>query len=260
MKTIILSGGFGTRLKEETEFKPKPMVFVGDKPILWHIMKIYSHHGFNDFIVALGYKGETIKDYFINHKHLAHDFTINIKSGQTTFHRKRSKSTDNFRITFVDTGLETLTGERVLRVKNHIKEQQFMVTYGDGVSDINIKEVVKFHNTQRGKHGCIGTVTGVHPRSRWGLVKTNKNNLVVEFRQKPILNEYVNGGFMVFEREFLNYLKEGMMIEGALEQLAAEGKLGLYFHNGFWHAMDTYKDVEDLNKMWEGEPEWKIWE
>src|SRR6185369_9586608 len=179
MKTIILSGGLGYRLKEETEFKPKPMVNIGNKPILWHIMKIYAHYGFNDFIIALGYKGDYIKDYFINQKHLAHDFTIHTKSGATLLHKKSSRNPiDDFKITFVDTGLETLPGERILRLKEFIpkEDENFMVTYGDGVSDINIKELVKFHK----KHKKIGTVTGVHPRSKYGLLKWEEKTGIVK--------------------------------------------------------------------------------
>ena len=198
MKTIILCGGLGYRLKEETEFKPKPMVNVGDKPILWHIMKIYAHFGFNEFIIALGYKGDYVKQYFLNQKHLVHDFTIHTKSGLARLHKVNNKAPiDDFKITFVDTGLETLPGERILRLKEYIPEsnEDFMVTYGDGVSDINIKEVVKFHK----QHGKIGTVTGVHPRSKYGLLATNGSGIIEKFIEKPVLNkDWVNGGFLVF--------------------------------------------------------------
>jgi glucose-1-phosphate cytidylyltransferase len=259
MKTIILSGGLGYRLKEETEFKPKPMVLVGNKPILWHIMKIYAHHGFNDFIIALGYKGNYIKEYFINQKHFAHNFTIHTSSGLTKFHKKDKKnSTDDFTITFVDTGEETLPGERILRLKDFIpeKDENFMVTYGDGVSNVNIKELVTFHK----KHNRIGTVTGVHPRSKYGLLSWDeKTYMVNKFIEKPVLIDRVNGGFMVFKRKFFDYLRPGEMEHEGIKRLIKDKQLSLFVHNGFWHSMDTYPDVENLNKMWSTSPEWKIW-
>lgn len=259
MKTIILCGGIGYRLKEETEFKPKPMVQIGGKPILWHIMKIYSHYGFNDFVIALGYRGEYIKNYFLNQKFLVHDFTLSTKSASTRIHRKNTdeKLVDDFKITFVDTGEETLPGERILRIKKYIPEEDndFMVTYGDGVADVNIKDLVNFHKKQK----TIGTITGVHPRSKYGLVKINKKNIVKEFIEKPVLKDWVNGGFMVFKKSFFNYLKEGEMEYAALTRLTEKGDLSLYIHNGFWHSMDTYADVENLNKFWWSSPQWKVW-
>lgn len=259
MKTIILCGGLGYRLKEETEFKPKPMVHIGDKPILWHIMKIYSYFGFNEFIIALGYKGDYIKDYFINQRHFAHNFTIHTKTGVTHFHKKKpSKNNDNFKITFVDTGLETLPGERILRVKEFIpkEDENFMVTYGDGVANINIKELVKFHK----KHKKIGTVTGVHPRSKYGLLSWDtKTHLVKEFIEKPVLQDRVNGGFMVFKKKFFDYLRPKEMEHEAIKRLVADKQLALYIHDGFWHSMDTYPDVENLNKFWYENPKWKVW-
>lgn len=259
MKTIILSGGLGYRLKEETEFKPKPMVLIGNKPIIWHIMKIYAHHGFNDFIIALGYKGNNIKEYFINQKHFAHNFTIQTATGHTKFHKKNpSNVSDNFKITFVDTGEETLPGERILRIKDFIPktDENFMVTYGDGVSNINIRELVKFHK----KHNKIGTVTGVHPRSKYGLLSWDKKtNIVNEFIEKPVLIDRVNGGFMVFKRKFFDYLKPGEMEHEGIKRLIKEKQLALFIHDGFWHAMDSYPDVDNLNKLWLTGPEWKLW-
>lgn len=256
MKTIILSGGIGYRLKEETEFKPKPMVYVGGKPIIWHIMKIYSHYGYNDFIIALGYKGNYIKEYFLNQKHFIHDFTLSTRSGTTAIH-ENSKLNEDFSITFVNTGEETLPGERILRIKDFIpqEDEDFMVTYGDGVADINISDLVAFHK----KQGTIGTVTGVHPRSKYGLLTVNKDKLVEKFIEKPILNEWVNGGFMVFKKEFFKYLKEGEMEHEALKRLVMKKQLSLNIHSGFWHSMDTYNDVDSLNKLWKENPKWKIW-
>jgi glucose-1-phosphate cytidylyltransferase len=259
MKVIILSGGIGYRLKEETEFKPKPMVLIGGKPILWHIMKIYSHYGFNEFVIALGYKGDYIKDYFLNQKYFLHDFTLQTKTGLTRIHRNKtdSKLIDDFKITFVDTGLDTLPGERILRTKDYIPHNEdFMVTYGDGVGDINIRELYLFHKKQK----TIGTITGVYPRSKYGLVRINKWKIITKFVEKPVLREWVNGGFMVFKYDFFRYLRKGELEHQALKRIIKERELSLYVHKGFWHCMDTYADVDHLNAYWkETPPPWKIW-
>ncbi|HSX40813.1 MAG TPA: sugar phosphate nucleotidyltransferase [Candidatus Saccharimonadales bacterium] len=259
MKVIILCGGIGYRLKEETEFKPKPMVFIGGKPILWHIMKIYAHQGFNEFILALGYKGDYIKDYFLNQKLFTHDFTILTKTGYTKIHKDKHDGVarDDFKITFVDTGENTLPGERILRLKKYIPtdNKNFMVTYGDGVSDVDLKKLLSFHKKQK----TIGTITGVHPRTKYGLVHVDKNGLVSNFVEKPVLNEFVNGGFMIFKREFFKHLNNGEMEHVALKRLTKAKQLSLYFHEGFWHAMDTYADVESLNEIWARNPKWKLW-
>lgn len=256
MKTIILCGGAGTRLKEETEFKPKPMVLVGEKPIIWHIMKIYSHYGFNEFVLALGYKAEYIKDFFLNQKAFTSDFTIETKTHRTKYYLESRNEVDDFKITFVDTGIETLIGERILRCKKYITEDEFMVTYGDGVTDLNIRDLIKFHK----KQGTIGTITGVNPRSKYGLVKTDNKNLVTEFVEKPILSDWVNGGFMVFKKDFFNYLKPGEMEHPALQRLSKIRQLSLYKHKGFWMCVDTYRELEELNKIWNsGNPPWKVW-
>lgn len=259
MKIVILCGGIGYRLKEETEFKPKPMVLIGNKPILWHIMKIYSHYGFNEFIIALGYKGDLIKDYFLNQKYFADNFTLLTKTGFTKLHsNKKNNNKDDFNITFVDTGQETLPGERILRIKDFIPEtdEDFMVTYGDGVADINIKESVKFHK----KQGTIGTVTGVHPRSKYGLLTVDEKNIVQRFSEKPVLKEWVNGGFMVFKKHVFQYLRKGEYEHQAIKRLIKDRQLSVYIHNGFWHSMDTYPDVDNLNKLWMEDPQWKVWE
>lgn len=258
MKVIILCGGAGTRLKEETEFKPKPMVFVGGKPILWHIMKIYSYYGFKEFILALGYKADYIKDYFLNQKAFTTDFTLNTNNHRATYHHNNRKETDDFTITFVDTGLETQPGERILLCKNYIpkKDKYFMVTYGDGVTDLNIKKLLTFHKKQK----TIGTITSVHPRSKFGLVIPGKKNLVHSFEEKPVLSDWVNGGYMVFNKKVFNYLNKGETEHPTLKKLAKEQELSLYKHNGFWYAVDTYKELEDLNSIWNsGNPPWKIW-
>lgn len=257
MKTVILCGGIGYRLKEETEFKPKPMVQIGGKPILWHIMKIYAHYGFNEFIIALGYKGDYIKQYFLNEKNMTHNFTLDTSTGDTKIYKNNNSNSDNFKITFVNTGEETLPGERILRIKDYIpkSDDHFMVTYGDGVSDINIKELVEFHLKQK----TIGTVTGVHPRSKYGLLKVRENGLVSKFIEKPVLNEWINGGFMIFKKDFFKYLNSGEFEHEALKRLIQQKQLSAFIHDGFWHCMDTYPDVDNLNKLWKEDPKWKIW-
>lgn len=257
MKTIILCGGVGTRLKEETEFKPKPMVYVGDKPIIWHIMKTYATYGYNDFILALGYKADYIKDFFLNQKAFTTDFTIHTKQHKAKYYLKSRQEPDDFKITFVDTGLETLPGERILRCQKYVpkSDKNFMVTYGDGVSDINIKTLVKFHKSQK----TIGTITAVHPRVKYGLVKTKDGNLVKGFTEKPVLSDWVSGGFMVFKRNFFKYLEPGEYEHEGMKRIASKDQLSVYKHDGFWFAVDTYKELEDLNNIWLDSAPWKIW-
>jgi glucose-1-phosphate cytidylyltransferase len=253
MKTIILCGGFGTRLKEETEFRPKPMIKVGGRPILWHVMKIYAHHGFNEFVLALGYKGEMIKSYFLNQRTLLSDFTLDIPSNEIKFH---NDGCDNFKVTFAETGLNSLTGERILRAKKYIDEDGFMVTYGDGVSDINISELVDFHK----KQGTVGTIACFHPHSKYGLVKADQGTaLAADFHQKPIMPDYVSGGFMVFKKEALDYFDNGQMEDG-LKKMAKDGQLSVFEYKGFWKAMDTYREKEELEELWKNGKPWVIWE
>lgn len=248
----------GTRLKEETEFKPKPMVYVGGQPILWHIMKIYAHYGYNEFILALGYKADYIKEYFLNQKVAASDFTLRTSDHDTKFHFESKKSNDDFTITFVDTGLTTEPGERILRCQDYIPEEDdyFMVTYGDGVTDLNINDLVEFHKSQR----TIGTITGVHPHSKYGLVDVDDNGIVNKFIEKPLLSDWVNGGFMVFDRGIFGYIRPGETEHPALQRLARVNQLSMYKYNGFWLSMDTYKEVKTLEKIW-NKPDcpWRIW-
>ncbi|KKQ75976.1 MAG: Glucose-1-phosphate cytidylyltransferase [Parcubacteria group bacterium GW2011_GWC1_38_6] len=253
IKTIILSGGTGYRLKEETEFKPKPMVEIGGKPILWHIMKIYEHFGFRDFIIALGYKGNLIKDYFVNKKYYDDDFTLYTDTHKIQHLHRQVK--DYFNITFVDTGLETLTGERVRRLKKYIKEDNFMVTYGDGLADINIKKLMKFHQDNK----KIGTVTGVYPKLRYGGLESDKKNLVSVFEMKTRVRQLINGGFMVFKKEVFKQIKPNSVIEDVYFPLIRKKQLALYEHKGFFQSMDTYQDMTDLNEMWRKKPNWKLW-
>lgn len=258
MKTIILCGGQGTRLKEETEFKPKPMVYVGGKPILWHIMKIYAHYGYNEFILALGYKADYIKDFFLNQKAFTSDFTLNTRTHETKYHLESRQEIDNFNITFVDTGLETMPGERILRCKNYIPagDKNFMVTYGDGVSDVDISRLIKFHDSQK----TMGTITGIHPSFKYGVVKIGKNDLVENFNEKPLLTDWVNGGYMVFNQKFFDYLEKGKTEHPALQKLAKDRQLSLFRHDSFWFAVDTSKELDELNRIWNtGKAKWKVW-
>jgi len=250
---VILCGGVGTRMKEETEFKPKPMVFIGGKPMLWHIMKIYSHYGYNKFILALGYKGEMIKNYFLEQKAFLNDFTLNVSNNKVDFHNNHC---DDFEITFAQTGEESETGERIMRVKKYIKGDEFMLTYGDGVSDIDINKLIEFHR----KQNTIGTVSGVHPYSKYGLIRINKEkNLVTNFEQKPLMFDYVSGGFMIFNKKAFDYFDNEPMEKGLIK-LAKEGQLSVYRYEGFWKAMDTYREMEELNKLWDKGRPWAVWE
>jgi len=254
---FIFCGGKGTRLREETEFKPKPMVSIGGKPILWHIMKLYRHWGYRRFILCLGYKANQIKDYFINQQKYTSDFILDTKTNQVAYHQNDLQ--DDFHITFVETGEDTLTSERLLIASKYLQkdDQEFMVTYGDGLTDLNVKRVLAFHHRQ----GTIGTITAVHPTTKYGVVKMNKKTKKVNwFQQYPVMADYINAGFMVFQKDFLKYLKKNEMIEPVLANLAKDGELSMYAYNGYWQCMDTYKDVEDLNDQWKKGPRWKIWQ
>jgi glucose-1-phosphate cytidylyltransferase len=258
MKVVILCGGKGTRLREETEYRPKPLVSVGGRPILWHIMKTYSTYGFYDFVLCLGYKGEMIKDYFLNYDLLNSDFTIELGSKQVV---KDNVSHDeaNWRVSLVDTGLETMTGGRISRIRHYIgNDEEFMVTYGDGVSDINIEQLLNFHRAT----GRIATVSGVHPVGRFGEL-TVAGNSVSHFAEKPASSDtWINGGYFVLSRRIFDYLDgdDCVFERGALERLAAEGQLGIYRHPGYWQCMDTVRDMETLNAEWaSGHAAWKVW-
>jgi len=258
MKVVILCGGFGTRLREETEYRPKPMIKIGEKPILWHIMKIFSHHGFNEFVLCLGYKGDQIKEYFYNYEILNNDCTIELgKQHRMDIHGEHAET--GWRITLVDTGKASMTGARVKRISRYIDEDRFMLTYGDGVADIDVRKLLDFHAS----HGRIGTVTGVHPSSRFGELLLDGKR-VRAFSEKPqVTDTHINGGFFVFERSFLDYLDsdESCVLEvEPLERLAREGEFMTYKHDGFWHCMDTYRDFKILNDLWSsGKAPWCVW-
>ena len=248
MKVIILCGGKGSRLREETEFKPKPMVEIGGRPIIWHIMARYARFGFKDFILPLGYKGEMIKQYFYDYKLRNTDFTVDLRTGCCTPHEDAVEV--DWRIRLCDTGQETLKGGRIKRVARHIDTERFMVTYGDGVADIDIKRLIAFHM----QSGTVGTFTGVRMPSRFGAVRTDDRGAILSWEEKPVLNEYINCGFFVFKREFLDYLSEdeGCDLEKEpLERLAREGQLSMYPHAGQWQCMDTLRDTLALNALWD---------
>jgi len=259
MKVVILCGGEGTRLREETEYKPKPMVTVGGLPIIWHIMKTYSHYGFNEFVLCLGYKGEMIKQFFLTHELMHNDVTI--KTGdrkQDVIHR--GTGSEDWTITFADTGLKSMTGSRIKRVEKYIDSDDFLVTYGDGLTDSNIADELKFHRKMK----TVGTLTCVHLQSRFGLIKPGNDNLVESFMEKPVLYDFVNGGYYAFKKDIFDYLDkdESCVLETTpLEAMVKKKQLAMYRHDGFWYAMDTYKDYLDLNRMWDdGKRPWKVWQ
>jgi glucose-1-phosphate cytidylyltransferase len=258
MKVVILAGGLGTRLSEETDIRPKPMVEIGGKPILWHIMKTYSYYGFNDFIICLGYKGQIIKEYFVNYLINNSSICINLENNKID---QYSKIHEKWNIELIDTGENTLTGGRIKRIQNLIKEDNFFLTYGDGVSDVNIKTLLEFHN----RNNKLCTVTAVKPNARFGVLNINKENIVIKFSEKRDEDvNWINGGYFVCNKEIFNYIKEGNdeeIWEGApLENLANENQLVAYKHQGFWRPMDSLKDKKDLNELWNtNKAKWKIW-
>jgi glucose-1-phosphate cytidylyltransferase len=257
MKVVILAGGYGTRLSEETEIKPKPMVEIGSKPILWHIMKIYSTYGFNDFIILLGYKGYVIKEYFANYFLHQSDVTINLGSGEIEVHNNHSEP---WRVTLIDTGIDTMTGGRIKRAKKYIGDEPFLLTYGDGVGNINIKKLIEFHK----KHKRILTITSVQPDGRFGALDIGDDNEVLEFKEKPKGDGgWINAGFFVCESGVFDYIKgdETIFEDEPLKKLAKDGQLYTYKHTGFWKPMDTLRDKRELNRLWNSnKAPWKIWE
>ena len=256
MKVVILCGGKGARMREETEYRPKPLVDIGGKPIIWHIMKAYSHYGINDFILCIGYKGDMLKQYFMDMYWRNNNFTIFMDddSKNILYHTKEK---ENWHVTIVDTGLETMTGGRLKQAQDYIDEDEFLFTYGDGLSDINIDELYKYHKCRN----TIVTLTGVHPVSPFGLLEV-KDGSVTAFKEKPVLKDMINGGFMVMTKKVFNYIpdEDCFFEQQPLAGIAAEGQLSVYEHNGFWMAIDTFKDVEKANKIWlDSERCWKTW-
>ena len=258
MKTVILAGGYGTRLSEETGVRPKPMVEIGDQPILWHIMKIYSAHGIHDFIICCGYKGHVIKQYFANYVLNMSDVTFDLQNHRTEIHRN---DTESWRVTLVDTGDGTMTGGRLKRVREYIGSETFCFTYGDGVSDINITRLIEFHREQK----ALATLTAVQPPGRFGTFSlSEKQTKVISFREKPQgEGAWINGGFFVLEPAAIDYIEGDMTVweREPLQSLARDGMLAAYKHDGFWHPMDTLRDRKVLEQMWtSGSVPWKVWE
>jgi glucose-1-phosphate cytidylyltransferase len=258
MKVVIFAGGLGTRLMEETEARPKPMVEIGGKPILWHIMKFYSFYGYNDFIICLGYKSEVIKQYFFNYFLYNSDLTIDIKSNDITIHNTNS---DEFKVTLIDTGLNTNTAGRLKRVRKYLDNTPFMLTYGDGVSNVSLPELIKFHQ----ESGKIATVTAVLPPGRFGNIVSNNEGEVIQFQEKPEGDGmWINGGFFVLNTEVFNYLEEfdddEQWEKGPLIKLVSHGQLAAYKHFDFWKSMDALRDRIELEQLWAtNNARWKIW-
>jgi glucose-1-phosphate cytidylyltransferase len=258
VKVIILCGGQGTRLREETEFKPKPMVLVGGRPILWHIMKMYAHFGYKDFVMCLGYKGAMIKDYFLNYQAMNNDFTVRLGSHRE-IESHGAHGEEDFRVTLADTGEDTMTGSRVKQVERYVDDDLVCVTYGDGVSDVNIQKVVEFHKS----HGRIGTITSVRPQSRYGVLNINEKGVVENFAEKPQSEGWVSAGLFVFQKNFFDYLSQDpgcVMEQEPLQKLARDGQLMAYQHDGFFFAMDTYRESIKLNELWDtNNAPWAPW-
>jgi glucose-1-phosphate cytidylyltransferase len=254
MKAVILAGGFGTRISEETHLKPKPMIEIGTMPILWHIMKIYSHYGINDFVICLGYKGYMIKEFFANYFLHTSDVTIDLQNNKIEILNNKSES---WKVTLVDTGDNTMTGGRLKRIQKYI-DDTFCLTYGDGLSDIDIDSTIKLHK----KNNLIGTITAVNPIGRFGVLDI-ENDKVIRFQEKPQnTGGLINGGFFVFEPKIFNYLKDDNSIleREPLEKLSSDGQLGVYHHQGFWLPMDTLRDKKKLDDLWSSpNPPWKKW-
>ena len=258
MKVVILCGGQGTRLREETEYRPKPLVDVGGRPILWHIMKLYAHYGVQDFVLCLGYRGQMIKDYFLKYEAANNDFTICLGRKHAIAYHGAHEEQD-FNVTLAETGAESMTGCRVKTVEKYVDDDLFMVTYGDGLSDVNIAELVKYHRS----HGKLATMTTVRPFSRFGVLEITDEGRVTDFAEKPQMRGWANAGFFVFNRAVFNYLSTDpscILEKAPLEQLTEEGQLMAYRHEGFFFAMDTYREYLHLNELWNsGKAPWAVW-
>lgn len=256
MKVVLLAGGFGTRISEESHLKPKPMIEIGEKPILWHIMKLYSHYGFHEFIICAGYKQHIIKEYFANYYLHNADLTFDLSTNQIQVHTPHAEP---WKITVVDTGLNTMTGGRIKRICNYVGDESFLLTYGDGVSDVDIRKLVEFHEAER----KFCTMTAVRPEGRFGILDINGNE-VRAFREKNKEDVgYINGGFMVCEPQVFDYIQgdDTIFERQPLERLAAERQLAAFKHDGFWQCMDTVRDKQNLEKLWaEKNAPWRVWE
>jgi glucose-1-phosphate cytidylyltransferase len=257
MKTVILCGGMGMRLREETEYRPKPLVQIGGRPILWHIMKNFAHHGMKDFVLALGYRGWMIKEYFLNYDAMNNDFSLRLGDKPSVKYLD-SHAEQDYLVTLSETGLTTSTGGRLKRLSRHLDGDTFMMTYGDGLADVDLKELLAFHR----KHGKLATVTGVRVNSRYGMLALGDGGGVDHFAEKPQLGDWSSAGFFVLDRKVLDYIEgDDTAFEGApLQRLVAEGQLAAYQHTGCFHTMDTYREYVALNEMWDrGEAPWQVW-
>lgn len=258
MKVVIFAGGMGTRISEESHLKPKPMIEIGGKPILWHIMKIYSHYGYNDFIICLGYKGYVIKEYFINYFLHNSDMTVEVGNNKLDIHFSNAES---FKVTLIDTGLQTNTAGRLKRIEKYVRNERFMLTYGDGVADIDIPNLLKFHEL----HGKMATLSAIQPPGRFGNLEIDDSNHINKFQEKPQGDGiWINGGFFVLEPQIFSYLQGNMddiqWEKKPLIEIANDGQLAAYKHYGFWKCMDAMRDKLELEELWEnGKPQWKIW-
>jgi glucose-1-phosphate cytidylyltransferase len=258
MKVVVLCGGAGTRLREETEFRPKPMVEVGGRPILWHIMKTYAHYGFRDFVLCLGYRGNIIKEYFLNYEAMNNDFTICLgEKSKIQYHDLHTEQ--GFSVTLAETGAEAMTGGRIARIRKYVGDDTFLLTYGDGVSDVDIRRLVEFHKS----HGKIATVTTVAPISRFGMIEMGDRSNVRTFNEKPRTDGWMSAGYFVLNRGVFDYLggDDCTFERQPMERLAADGQLMAYRHEGFFFAMDTFREYQHLNELWSrGAAPWRVWE
>lgn len=256
MKLVILAGGYGTRLAEKTDLVPKPMVEIGGRPMLWHIMKVFATQGFTEFVVALGYKGEYIKEFFLNYSNLQSDLTVDLATGEIQAHG--DSVSDNWKVTLVDTGEDVMTGGRIRRLRSYLKDETIMMTYGDGIADINVKELINFHQQQQVK----ATLTAVHPKAHYGELDL-RGDLVANFMEKPSFRtSWINGGFMVLDPSVIDMIDGDSTVfeREPLERLSQNGELAAYKHPGFWQCMDTLRDVRYLNDLWDrGEAPWRKW-
>lgn len=256
MKTVILCGGRGTRLGAHGATLPKALIEIGEKPVIWHLLKIYSHFGFDDFILCLGFLGSEIKRFFVEQNWLSADFTLEKNSNRPLL--ENDAALENWRVTFAETGLETNTGGRLKEVEKYLAgEEMFFVTYGDGLADVDLEKLVEFHRS----HGRIATLTAVHPHSNFGIMKLDDKGFVTEFQEKPVMREWINGGFFVFNRAIFDYLDDNSILEREpLERLAREKQLVAFPHSGFWKCVDTFKDNLEFNQLWtDGRADWKVW-
>ena len=254
---MVLCGGLGTRLREETEYRPKPMVEIGGRPILWHIMKMYAHHGFSDFVLCLGYRGNMIKEYFLNYEAMNNDFTICL-GRQSQIRYRGNHDEQGFAVTLADTGLNTMTGGRVKRIQKYVQGEPFMLTYGDGVTDLDLRKLLEFHKA----HGKLATVTAVTPTSRFGILEMNGSGQVKKFLEKPKTSSFASAGFFIFEPGIFDYLSDDACVleREPMERLAADGQLQAFLHEGFFYSMDTYREYQHLNNVWAaGQAPWKVW-